>query len=56
MVGIGPGWEYWEPGNYLEVEESFTCMAMETDGLRVFLAQGVEGDCRGLGAPLTPHN
>ena len=54
MVGKGEVWEYWEPGDYkyrhvlkLQIIQivfrnsgnSYICMALETDGLKLYLSQ-----------------
>eukprot|EP00090_Calanus_glacialis_P044755 TRINITY_DN8019_c0_g1_i2.p1 TRINITY_DN8019_c0_g1~~TRINITY_DN8019_c0_g1_i2.p1 ORF type:complete len:294 (-),score=55.97 TRINITY_DN8019_c0_g1_i2:37-918(-) len=56
MVGKGEVWEYWEPGDYKNSGNSYICMALETDGLKLYLSQGFGSACDGLGGRLTPYN
>lgn len=56
FVGVGDVWEYWEPGDYRNTDVQYTCMAIRTDGLRVYLSQGFGSECDGLGGVLNPTN
>ena len=53
---MGDVWEYWEPGEYKNTDRTFSCMALTTDGMNIFLSQSFGGSCDGLGLPLTPYN
>ena len=39
LVTLGDVWEYWEPGEYRNSDKSFSCMALATDGLKVYMSQ-----------------
>ena len=39
LLARGDVWEYWEPGTYRNSDAQTLCMAIETDGLRVFIGQ-----------------
>lgn len=56
LVGVGEVWEYWEPGDYRLNEEQYVCMAVQTNGLQIFLAQGFGSGCDGVGGILSPTN
>jgi len=53
----GETWEYWEPGEYRNSDDkTFTCLALNTDGLKIYLSQGFGSGCDGLGVALDPKN
>ena len=39
LVVEGDTWEYWEPGEYKNLDKEFSCMAIATDGLKIYLSQ-----------------
>ena len=39
LVVEGDTWEYWEPGEYKNSDKEFSCMAIATDGLKIYLSQ-----------------
>ena len=39
LVTVGAVWEYWEPGEYRNTDSKFSCMALTTDGLNIYMAE-----------------
>ena len=39
LVTAGSVWEYWEPGEYRNTDMKFTCLALTTDGLNIYMAE-----------------
>ncbi|XP_023335265.1 uncharacterized protein LOC111706586 isoform X2 [Eurytemora carolleeae] len=56
IIGTGEIWEFWEPGDYRNAEHQYVCMALETDGLKIYLSQGFGAGCDGFGGELSPRN
>ena len=53
---VGGVWEYWEPGEYRNTDTKHSCLALTTDGLNIYMAEGFGSGCDGLGLALTPYN
>ena len=53
---VGGLWEYWEPGEYRNTDSKHSCLALTTDGLNIYMAEGFGSGCDGLGLALTPYN
>jgi len=56
FVAQGEVWEYWQPGTYTTADKQIICMALQTDGLKLYLSQGFGSTCDGLGGRLSPRN
>ena len=39
---MGDVWEYWEPGEYKNTDRAFSCMALTTDGMKIYLSQVID--------------